>query len=187
MSLVARMAGPAVALAAFSLVMAARGALARGHFGSSPPASLRAALSAQARLEGGAASLDDLGQKVAAALARGDRDALASLCVTRSEFRTAIFPRMSADQAAGADFYFDNMAAGSTRDLHRALSELRGKRVEFALIASPPDHAERRGELTIHRDIELRVRVDGQLRALSLLGGVAEVGGVFKVTRYRRA
>jgi hypothetical protein len=156
-----------------------------GHLARKPQP-LVPSLPAGVRLDGGAASLDELGRRVVEALGRGDSAGLRALAITRSEHRDIVFPGMAADPGAGADFYYDNMAAGSLRDLARAQAELGGKRLEFRSLRAKGEEAERRGEVVIHRGVELRVAVDGQERVLGLLGGVVELRGAFKITRYRR-
>lgn len=140
---------------------------------------------AEVRLQGGVSSLDALGERVVDALRRKDVAALRALTVTRGEHRAVMFPGMRADQGAGADFYYDNMAAGSWKDLARALAELGGKPLELRAVRERAEEAERRGEVVIHRGIELRVREGGQERSLALVGGVVELRGAFKITRYR--
>lgn len=210
-------AGPAVALAAFALVLGFRSARApQARAAASAPATFAAAplalatatstmaaaprasgtpraadaamapeIPAGVRLQGGASSLDALGERVVDALRRKDTAALRALTVTRGEHRAVMFPGMRADQGAGADFYYDNMAAGSWKDLARALAELGGKPLELRSVRERTEEAERRGEVVIHRGIELKVREGDQERSLALVGGVVELRGVFKITRYR--
>jgi hypothetical protein len=182
--------GPALAVAVFALVLGLRAVVAppvraaAASPASAPPAA--PSLPAEVRLDGGAASLDELGRRVVKALGRGDSAGLRALAITRSEHRDIVFPGRAADPGAGADFYYDNLAAGSLRDLARAQAELGGKSLEFRSIRARGEEAERRGEAVIHRGVELRVAVDGQERALGMLGGVVELRGAFKVTRYRK-
>ena len=203
-------AGPAVALAAFALVLGLRSARApQARAAASAPvvveaprapaatpasttasgASVDAAqapeIPAEVRLQGGASSLDGLAEQVVDALRRKDAAALRALTVTRGEHRAVMFPGMRADQGAGADFYYDNMAAGSWKDLARALAELGGKPLVLRSVRERAEEAERRGEVVIHRGIQLKVREGSQERSLALVGGVVELRGVFKITRYR--
>lgn len=178
--------GPAVAVTTFALIMAARApsVSSRHHPGRGDPpgADLPSLLSFDS---GAATSLEALAARVVAALARSDREALRGLTVTRPEYRALLFPRMDLDRHAGPDFYFDNLTAGSLRDLERALSRLGGRHLQLVAVTVDPAEVERYGELVIHRGVTLRLEVDGRIVESELLGGVVEHQGRFKLTRYR--
>ncbi|MCU0655897.1 MAG: hypothetical protein MUF64_11625 [Polyangiaceae bacterium] len=176
--------GPLVAITAFALVLALHNERTLQARAASRP--LPAAGTPALTLRNAAPSLEALARGVLDGLSRGDTRAMAALAVTREEYRDVLFPGMPADQRAGADFYYDNMAAGSWKDLGRTVGELGGKAIELRSVQTDPKETERRGDAILHRGITLRVRVEGQERSLVLLGGVVELAGQFKVIRYRR-
>jgi hypothetical protein len=175
--------GPLIATTAFALVLALHNERTLQARAASRPPSAEAVPQA---LRNAAPSLEALARGVLDRLGQGDARGMAALAVTREEYRDVLFPGMPADQRAGADFYYDNMAAGSWKDLGRTVGELGGKSLEFLSIQADPKETERRGAAILHRGITLRVRVEGQERGLVLLGGVVELAGQFKVIRYRR-
>lgn len=143
----------------------------------------------EAPLQGGASSLDELGQLVVAGLNSGDLEALEALVVTGPEYKERLFSTLANHPSAlefGADASWDMTSRETRDDLRSALQSLGNRNLTFVRIA-PPASEERRG-LTLHRRPKLVVETpEGEQLDLAVLGSVVEhqATQTFKLLSYR--
>ena len=141
-------------------------------------------------LAGGLPGLRAVAEAVVAALAAGDRAALAALVVDEGEYKRRLFPLLANHASAhqmGPDLLWDMQSRESRDDLDRAV-RLRGGR-PLRLVDVRPRAVERRGGLVLHRAPVLVVDdgAGGPPEELHLLATVVEheATGTAKLLAYR--
>jgi hypothetical protein len=132
----------------------------------------------------------ELMQQVFNALERNDKQALKALTVTKSDFKKFIWPNLSrtvAKVGTTAETFYLMSVKQSDFGLAATLNEFGGRK--WAVVQVAPVTAERQ---PIHRRrfrafsgpaITIRDS-NGQERTVHIVGGIVELGGVYKVSTY---
>lgn len=143
-----------------------------------------------AKLEGGKASIEELGKAFIAALADGDREALQRLTPTYRDYATLLYPELvKAGEpllgSMGLQWAWDNLGHASTKDLKRLLEELGGKKLTFVSIVTGAEAP--RGRVSIFPNVVVTA-ADASGKTVEIRGVFAVVArdGVYQVLRYRR-
>lgn len=139
-------------------------------------------------MRGGAASVDDLGRAVVAALAAGDTAALQAMRTTEHEHNVLLWPHFPAarqNPPAPADFAWENIQLRNASATHEWIASFRNRKVRFEEAKCAGD-VEQYGPFQILRDCAVRVTDVAQGRAFDLrpFDRVVRMNGVHKVIRY---
>ena len=136
---------------------------------------------------GSAGSLDELGREVLDALARDDRDALASFRLTETEHNTVVWPELPAAQGPSPfpiDLAWQNIQLRNGRAIPRAARIVRGAQpLEFESVLCAGEVAAFE-TFSVHTDCYTHFRSRGGRYRLQLFKDVLERGGGFKIFRY---
>jgi hypothetical protein len=133
----------------------------------------------------------ELMQQVFSALERRDEPGLKALAITKSEFKKFIWPTLSRTVVGKLGLKADALYAMSVKEsdigLALTLKEYGGRKWNVIQIASltPEHHPIRRKRLRAYSSPGVTIRdANGNERTVYVVGGIVELGGVYKVSTY---
>lgn len=137
------------------------------------------------------ASPSELMQQVFNALERKDETGLKGLAITKADFKKFIWPSLSRTVVGKLGLKADALYSMSVKEsdigLALALKEYGGRKWSVIQVASlsPEQHPIRRKRLRAYSGPGVTIRdANGSERTVHVVGGIVELGGVYKVSTY---
>jgi hypothetical protein len=138
-------------------------------------------------LTNGAASVEELVDRMLASLRAGDLAALEALRVTKDEYLRLIFPHFKltgSGSALSADFHWQLLDLKSAKGARHAISEHGGTDLKVLEIRQE-SKVEDYGHFQLLGKTQVKVRAGGEEIWIRFLGSTVAMGGKFKFLSFR--